>query len=200
MTEPSASWRHQGDGFAADYGQWEFQARVLYAGARACWDRHLAVDRSIGIGESDSIDLSDLMLLVPAQFLAATAVELFLKAIAIQYDKGVALVGSGPFYTHRLREIAVALCHLELSSDELTLLDRLGALVEWAGRYPIPKWTAEKHRQKFDVPLQVAADGSTFINAQDIPNAVSHEVWHATTALVDILRSRIAERSTAPSA
>jgi hypothetical protein len=131
---------------------------------------------------------SDLMLLVPAQFLAAAAVELLLKAVALRRRPELARTGQKAFYTHKLAEIAGQFTGIAFSDSELRLLDRLGTTIEWAGRYPIPRWDSEKQRTKYDVPTYIV-DGNVVINAREIPNSVSEESWRETSLLIDRLRT-----------
>lgn len=189
----SGTWRRQGDAFASDPGQWEFHARVLFSGAEACWQGHLAAHEQLLRGETQP-NSRDLILILPAHFLAAMGVDVLLKALALQRDPDLASRGDYPFYTHRLDEIAKRLTGVTFSAEELSLLRRLSALVEWAGRYPIPKWNAEKHREKYDVPVR-SVDGTETIHADDVPGAVSYDTWKHTTALIHKLQQLFATRS-----
>lgn len=184
-------WRRQGDRFASDHGQWDFQARSLLDGATACRERYAVAARSLRAGSDEFIP--DLALTVPASFLAAIAVELFLKAIALKGRPDLATTGTKPFYTHSLCEIAIKLTEVPFSESELEQLERLAATIEWSGRYPIPRWDNEWSRNKYDVHTRVA-DGKIMIDAQKIPGLVSDESWTATMLLIDKLRRFYSEQ------
>jgi len=186
MNEDGADiWRRQANDIATDPRPWAFQAATLLGGATACSERYFAAAETLRAGNEPS---SDLMLLVPAQFLAAAAVELLLKAVALRRRPELATTGQKPFYTRKLAEIAGQFTGIAFSDSELRLLDRLGTTIEWAGRYPIPRWDSEKQRTKYDVPTHIV-DGNVVINAREIPNSVSEESWRETSLLIDRLRT-----------
>lgn len=166
----SDSWRSQGNRFASDYGQWEFHSRTLFAGALACSERHLAAHEKLLQEPDGPAERSDLILILPAHLLAANGL---------------------------LAQIARQFAQLSLSANEHGLLERLGTVIEWAGRYPIPKWSAEKHRQKYDVTLR-GSEGEQYIDAREIPGAVSHETWYATVALIEKLQEVYTGRGQQP--
>lgn len=174
----SAGWRAQGDSFAADHRRWEFQARTLFAGALACWERHFAASERVRVHGLQNAN--DLLLTVPAHFLAALGLELLLKALSLK--RNPLLSGQNEFYSHNLVAIASQYSGLSLSADELAHLRRMATIIEWAGRYPVPKWTTEKNRTKYDVSLR-GEEGAQFIDAREIPGVVSHETWKATEDL-----------------
>ena len=178
-------WRRQGDHFASDPGQWEFQARMLLGGANVCWERYSTAAESVRAGRTEPT--SDLWLLIPAHFLAAVGTELLLKAIALKRCPDLATTGGKSFYTHKLAEVATQFTGIEFSESELQLFERLGATIEWAGRYPVPRWDNEKHRKKYDVPTRLV-NGNVVIDARDVHGSVSEESWRATTFLINKLQ------------
>ena len=186
--QPSEFQRRQGDRFATDHSQWEYHSRIIFAGALACWERHFAAHQNL-LQKTGSFQ--DLNLIVPALFLAATGVETLLEAMAIQGDPALAVSGEQPFYTHKLHDIARKYIRGRLSDEDYLLLERLSSLIEWAGRYPIPKWNAEKHRRNYDVPARVV-DGQEFINARDVPGSFTPDTWQEACALIEKLQSTYA--------
>jgi hypothetical protein len=202
-TNISDSWRRQGDRLAADPGQWKFHASLILGGAEACWERYNAAATLIRSQESEAAfeahgqPDADLLLLIPAHLLAAIGVELLLKALALKHRPDLATTGERPFYTHNLRNIAHAFVGMQFAVEELTLLDKLGTIIEWSGRYPTPRWDAEKHRMKYDVPVQVV-EGQTMINAEDIPGGISDDSWRATVELIGRLQSAVEQFDDAP--
>ncbi len=99
----SESQRSQGERFVADPGQWEYHSRDIFAGALACWERHIVAHQNL---LKKTSPIQDLNLIAPACFLVATGVEVLLMAIAIQSNSALAVSGEQPFYTHKLHDIA----------------------------------------------------------------------------------------------
>lgn len=183
--QPSEFQRSQGERFATDHSQWEYHSRDIFAGALACWERHIVAHQNM---LKKTGPIQDLNLITPACFLVATGVEVLLKAIAIQSDSTLAVRGKHPFYTHKLHDIARKFLSINFSDEEYRLLERLSSLIEWAGRYPIPKWSDEKKRSHYDVPACVV-DGQEVINARDVPGSFTHETWQGAWALMEKLQS-----------
>jgi hypothetical protein len=179
----SKTWRSQGDLFARDHGQWEFSARPLLRAAELCWAKYLkARVRALKRDFRDEV-VADIALAQVAHYLAAMGLESLLKAIALLKSPDLATSGQQLFYTHDLLQIAKTLAGLKLDRNESLLLRRLATLIDWAGRYPVPRWDSEKKQRKYDVRSR-SVDGNETIDASQLPSNVSPETWKAIQKLV----------------
>ncbi len=165
---PSVAWRKNGELVASDHGTWEFTARPLLRAAKLCWEQHQAAAEAVREGNLEKAIIGDLLLGRVAHLLAAMGIEAMLKALALIGKPGLVVAGGSGFYTHNLRTIAGSLPDVTWSTEELDSLGKLGTFIEWAGRYPIPRWDTEKSRAKYDVPATIV-DDQEVINATDIP-------------------------------
>ncbi|MBI5908350.1 MAG: hypothetical protein HY848_00095 [Betaproteobacteria bacterium] len=107
-----------------------------------------------------------------AQFNISLAVELVCKALYLK-------VAHGPreaVYTH---QVAKLLPSGLLSQEQEELLNFAAQSVEWAGRYPTPRWDKESNKAKYDIPEK---NGPDSFDANDIPN-------RASIALIDALEA-----------
>jgi hypothetical protein len=77
-----------------------------------------------------------------------------------------------------------------LTDDQKTIMAHAQEYVEWAGRYPTPKWTTEKQRERFDAE-KVVVDGVEGIHGPSIPNAASRGRCEEYIALYLYLRQSL---------
>lgn len=110
--------------------------------------------------------------LVVSQFNMSLAVELMAKA----YHLRVSRDPPESVYTHQVRKLLPSNL---LSSDEMKLVDFASQTVEWAGRYPTPKWDREPSREKYDVS---STKGGHF-DANNLPNRASLQLVDALDQL-----------------
>jgi hypothetical protein len=156
-TGASASWRRQGDAKAFDPGAWEFQSRQFISSAKLLIQKY---DEGRANPTFDTI-----MAMATAQFLAALALELIVKAYFLKLKLGK----SELIYTHQVSDF----CGENLlNADQRELLGRAERYVVWAGRYPTPRWDKEHKREEYDV-ASVFVDGQEHIDASDLPNSSS---------------------------
>lgn len=174
MNERSPEWwRAIGEAIAFDHGQWEFQARILLRGASLCFSAHRKASERAGAGDLDGEAIQDLPVSIVAIFLAAQGIEVLLKTIALLRNSDKVRATPKQFYNHDLKAIA-SLANIPLDDREAQIMTKLGTQIEWAGRYPAPKWDTEKSRKKYDVPI-VAENGRNYINPTDLPGIVEWE-------------------------
>jgi hypothetical protein len=152
--EASLSWSRMGEGAAFNPPVWEFMSRHYFWAAR-----HLRANNPVDAGV---VDEKTIGCLVAGQFNMALAVELIAKAYYLQAKLG----DPENVYTH---DVSKLLPHQMFTPEEIELFDFAFACVEWAGRYPTPKWHKEGSKRKWDVP--VGEDGC--IDGTKIPNAAS---------------------------
>jgi hypothetical protein len=89
-----------------------------------------------GIDVSDSLEL-----VMVASLLYGLSLETMFRALIVQRIKPTLVDLSGLFGQgsgHNLRALAER-ANFAVSSDELDIMNRLTAFVEWAGRYPVAK-------------------------------------------------------------
>ena len=188
MTQPfSTVWRAHGDMLARNAGQWEFNARILLQGADVCQERH----ERAGVEAKAGSPSFDLVLGMVAIYLAAQAVEVLLKALAVQRQPDIA---SGPkLYKHDLVAIATQHADVSLTAAERKMLLKLRKMITWAGRYPIPQWGTDHGRKDYDV-IERGTAMAPSIDAQDLPWTVS---WQDVRGFANKLRALFAEREAA---
>ncbi len=141
---------------------WELSARPLLRAARLCWTHCRDSWAAIQDPGSDAPAIEDLFLDRVAVFLAAAGVETLLKALLVARDPAIVHKPGGFFYTHDLLRLAEEL-DPRLTEPQCETLVRYRQFLEWGGRYPIPKWSSERGRAKFDLlhqPPQVKAPHS----------------------------------------
>jgi hypothetical protein len=195
-----SEWRQMGDDAARDPASWEFTARPLRIGADLCWQRYLEVkdelQRCLELKRADpaTVDardwLAELLLLRVAVLLAAHVVESLLKALIVSKSP-TAVDSAGVFYTHDLPQLA-GLTDVAFGADA-ELLPPLRKLIEWAGRYPVPKWSSATKRFQYDVKV-LTVDGNIGIDGSTIPGVVSEGQWRRVRALIDRLHGELAQR------
>ncbi|MGE4068698.1 MAG: hypothetical protein AB7H88_18130 [Vicinamibacterales bacterium] len=118
---------------------WALSARRLKRSGDLLFDAYSADLAAMGGGTSP-LKLDSLEIAGPATLLPGLAIENILKAIAIQSDPQPVTDGKlrdWPSSHDLLRLAEIAGVALEQSQSDL--LRRMGACVEWAGRYPVPK-------------------------------------------------------------
>lgn len=161
----SQTWRATGDYAAFSTIQWEFQSRLYFSAAL-----QLRTDFSAHIKSSP---FEAVACLVVAQFNISLAVELICKALYLK-------LAGGPreeVYTH---QVAKLLPPGLLSPEQVVLLSFAAQNVEWAGRYPTPKWDRESSKEKYDIP---ETNGPNTIDGNDLPNRASIALIEALEAL-----------------
>jgi hypothetical protein len=187
----SRFWRANGDLIAGDPDQWEFRSRILFTGGQVCHERHTRAADALASGVAHEEFSRDLPLGTVANYLAAQSLEVLLKAVALQRQPNSHL--SGAIYNHDLAYIARDVAQIPLTGEEVRVLERARHLVEWAGRYPTPRWDAEKGRQLFDVPEKFDENGGEIIDGSHFPWSISwadlesviskvHEIYLANRA------------------
>jgi hypothetical protein len=190
--QTSKSWRRMGDHFATDPSQWAWQAGFFITGAQVCWDHYLAARESFSQGQRDSQTTREIGLARIAYYLMAVATELLLKAVVLRNDPEAS--NRGEFYKHDLVLLA-SKGEITLERSEASLLAKLHKVLDWAGRYPIPRWDTEKGRQKFDVQAEVKDDESEIIDANQLSsNSYTPEAWEVACQFVTRLLSLVRER------
>jgi hypothetical protein len=128
---------------ATSAAEWGLQARLFKRSGDVLFARFSDDAGRLVREEAIATELDDLQLQIPASFLYGLALENLFKAIIIHQRKPAtasdvfALFGKGSL-AHNLNHHAKTAAFAR-SKDELDLLNRLSAHVEWAGRYPIPK-------------------------------------------------------------
>ena len=175
----SPVWRRHGDQLASDPGQWEFHARLLFAGARACHERYVIA--TAAIKESD-MPHGDLVLSISANYLAAQVIEVLLKALALRREPDSAI--NGRLYTHDLVTLANDVARIPISIEEEKRLIKVGQIVMWAGRYPTPKWDKERSKKAHDLPQGQTADGAVSIDMSAFPTSIG---WDALEEMLQKL-------------
>ncbi len=153
----SPAWRSIGERAAFEVLAWEFKSREFYGVAR-----HLLEQFDKGIAEKR---YETIMFLPTAQFMLSLALELIAKAHYLQSKAGP----KEQVFSHDLWE---RLAEGVITDDQKTLMAHAQEYVEWAGRYPTPKWTTEKQKERFDAE-KVVVDGVEGIHGPSIPNAAS---------------------------
>ena len=160
----SQTWRATGDYAAFETGQWEFHSRLYLSAARQL--------RANYASHVQSSPFEAVACLVVAQFNMALAVELVCKAHYLKAASGQCV----KVYTHQVAKLLPAGL---LSQEQEELLSFAAQCVEWAGRYPTPKWDRESSKEKYDIPEK---SGPNSFDANDIPN-------RASIALIDALEA-----------
>jgi hypothetical protein len=90
----------------------------------------------------------DIALFNPYMLLSGLAFENLTKGIIVGRNPGVVTPEKFKLKDHNLRKLAKQVTPT-LSKNELDLLDRLTAFVEWAGRYPIHLYAAKNVQPSF---------------------------------------------------
>jgi hypothetical protein len=162
--DSSLTWRTTGDYAAFETGQWEFKSRLYYSAACQL--------RTNYASQVQSSPFEAVACLVVAQFNMALAVELVCKAL---YLKTASNPGK-EVYTHKVADL---LPKGLLSQEQAELLSFAVEIVEWAGRYPTPRWDKETHKDRYDIPEK---NGPNSFDANDIPN-------RASIGLIDVLET-----------
>lgn len=118
---------------------WGLSARRLKRAGDLLFDLYVA-DLEAMAREVSPLDLENLEVVGPATLLLGLATENILKAIAIEKNPQSMKDGKLRDWPpgHDLVRLA-ELAGIELNEKQRDLLQRIGAFVEWAGRYPIPK-------------------------------------------------------------
>lgn len=169
----SKAWREQGDLRAFDHATWEFQSRQFCSSARQLLVVH---DAQVAAPNFDSI-----MCLPTATFLLSLAIEQITKAYYLK-------IGSGPKEEIFSHKVATLCGEKILSTDQKKLMAYAESYVVWAGRYPTPKWIAEKFKEKYDVPSSFV-DGIEHIDAGKLPNAASRDRARQLLALYEYIHN-----------
>ena len=160
----SQTWRATGEYAAFAPVQWEFYSQLYFSAARQLRENYES--------HVKSSPFEAIACLVVAQFNICLALELICKARYLKAAHGQ----SEAVYTH---QVAKLLPSGLLSKEQEELLNFAAQNVEWAGRYPTPKWDRESNKEKYDIPA--AGDAESF-DANDIPN-------RASIALIDALEA-----------
>ncbi len=141
-TNASKTWRAMGEYAAFAPAVWEFHSELYCKAAR-----QLREDYESHVKSSPRDTLACVACITVGQFNMCLALELICKARYLATD-------SRPrkeIYGH---DVAKKLLPKNLLSDEQRkLLDFAVVNVEWAGRYPTPKWDTDTNKQKYDVPV-----------------------------------------------
>jgi hypothetical protein len=157
------NWRDTGDYAAFAPVLWEFYSQLYFSAARQLRNDFKSYDVKASPFEA-------IACLVVAQFNMCLAVELICKA---RYLK----VTNGPrekVYTHQVSKLLPAGL---LSKEQKELLNFAAQNVEWAGRYPTPKWDLESNKEKYDIPEYSNS------NSFETPNRATIELIDALEAL-----------------
>ena len=186
-------WRSQQKALAEDAGQWELKARPFFVAGELCRDRAECSRQEIFSSDPPNQEVlnrraRDLQLFSVAIYLAAVGLESLLKAVILTNSTAIVGAEHSPLYTHRLVDLAKH-AEIKLRKDQVGLLERLTHIIEWAGRYPIPRWNSEKARSKADVKGRANEDGTYMV--EDMPLMVGDESWPAIIEVVDLLYRRL---------
>jgi len=181
----SEPWRLQGEIQARDSGQWLFYARTLLRGAVVTHEASVAAFARIDTPPPSP----DLPLGTVALFLCAQSIEVALKSLALQRDG--TLIDGNRLYTHDLVRLARDEARVSVGSDDEEVLRKCRKLIEWAGRYPVPKWTTAK--DAWDVPAKTDADGRQIIDASALPWTLR---WDAVYPFAESLFAEYTKRAT----
>jgi hypothetical protein len=184
----SEVWRRHGESIAGDPGQWEFQSRQLIRGAMLCMEAHRRAANAAACGDLSGEVAADLAVRNVAGFLAAQGIEVLLKAIALKHNSNLVHERGSAFYSHNIA-VLCRLSGLAVNSDEVLLANKLTSLIEWAGRYPVPRWNKEETRAKYDLP-STSEDGHEVIDATLMPWSFD---WSAVEVLIARLRASFFE-------
>jgi hypothetical protein len=124
---------------AESAGAWALSARRLKRGGDLLFDAYAADLDAMGSGVSP-LELANLEVVGPATLLFGLAIENILKAIIIDRDPQPVNDGKlrGWPAAHDLLRLA-DFAAIEFDDRQKDLVRRIGAFVEWAGRYPVPK-------------------------------------------------------------
>lgn len=153
----SPAWRAFGDVIAFDYWAWESKSIQFYGVAK-----ELLAQFDKGIAEQQ---FETIQFLPTAEFLLALALELICKAHYLRSKAGPREKVYGHDTWTRLNDSV-------LDEKQKTLMSHAQQYVEWAGRYPTPKWTSDEKKAKFDADRAIA-DGVEAIDGTTIPNTAS---------------------------
>lgn len=131
----------------------------------------------------------------PGYMLAGLSIECVLKAHIARREPDFVDEHSykGPKH-HNLREIA-KYAGVELSNEELVLLDRLSLFVVWAGKYPIPNKRPTGRSHVEGLTFQAPTDGSTNPELQRI-DALFEKLKEAVLRKLDATDREIARNKT----
>jgi hypothetical protein len=166
-SDASKFWRATGDYAAFSTAQWEFQSRLYLSAARQL--------RRDFTAQIDSSPFEAIACLVVAQFNISLALELICKALYLKQAQGP----REAVYTHQVVKLLPAEM---LSQEQEALLNFAAQNVEWAGRYPTPKWDREASKEKYDVP-EIGEPNA--IDGNDLPNRASITLIDAMEVLYD---------------
>ena len=157
---------------ARDPTQWEYYARSLMLGAGACRDAGTAALERMRVGGSSS----DLGVNTVALYLLAQATEVLLKALAVQRTPEIVI--DKRFYTHDMILTAREIADVALTDDEARLLRKMRKMIEWAGRYPIPRWDSKREERKFPTSEDDSAStSSTHRSSLGYSTGITRSVW-----------------------
>ncbi len=154
----SPAWREQGNRIAFDSWAWESKALQFFGASKlllAQFDK-----------ETSEKNFANVPALLPtAEFLLSLALELICKAHYLKSQAGPPEEVYGHNTWERLKDGV-------LDDHQKALMRHAQEYVEWAGRYPTPKWTSEKHKERFDADHQIV-EGVETIDGGSIPNSAS---------------------------
>lgn len=164
-SESSTIWRSTGDYAAFAPDQWRFQSHLYIRAAMLLRASYEAV------AETDPFDAA--ACLVAGQFNASLALELIVKALYLKRSLGK----PEEIYTHQISKLVPEGL---LTEEQYATLAVSTQCVEWAGRYPTPKWDKEWRKEQYDVP---ELNGS--IDASAMPNRAGIDRIDAMKELYD---------------
>lgn len=170
INDSPAEWRAYGDWVAYEDWVWAFHARYYAAAAGRL--------RDIVEAESKPETMTDSTIgcLIAGRFNMALALELIVKAYYLRHGEGP----KDAVYTHDTRNL---LPPQLLDSEQWEVLRLAFVCVEWAGRYPTPRWDRKNAYEKWDPPT--LPDGRVDLNK--IPTAASLAEIDRIRAVYDVV-------------